>query len=331
MKSVVLVTGGAGFIGSHVIDWLVARGHHVIVVDNLSAGSLDNIRHNFEKDNFLFIEGDLKDFDFCIKVVREHGPDIVIHMAANPEVRVSVTDPEVHFRENIVVTFNLLEACRKVGCVKKFVFASSSTVYGDARVFPTPEDHELRPISVYGACKASCELLLHSYAHLYGIQGIVLRYANIVGPRLRHGVIYDFMMKLKRDPTRLEILGDGTQRKSYLYVDDAVEATMIVTFNENSYFEVYNVGNEDWITVKEIADIVCEVLGVRPVYVFKPATQNGRGWPGDVKYMQLSIKKLKEKYEWRPKYTSREAVKKTAQALAEELRRTADSSDTKTY
>ena len=189
---------------------------------------------------------------------------------------------------------------RRSECTEVFVFASSSTVYGDAEVFPTPEDYPYRPISVYGACKASCELLLYTYTRLYGLRGLVLRYANIVGPRLRHGVIYDFLRKLMQDSTVLEILGDGTQRKSYLYVTDAVEATLLVTEQEKSRFEVYNVGNRDWVTVREIADIVCEVLGVRPRYVFRPATADGRGWPGDVKLMLLDIGKLKSTG-WNPK------------------------------
>ncbi len=315
----VLVTGGAGFIGSHIVDWLVGKKEHVVVVDNLSSGSLANIERHVRDGKVVFVKGDLKDPELCLRVLRDHRPDIVIHLAANPEVRVSVTEPRIHFQENVVATFNLLEACRVCDSVSKLVFVSSSTVYGDAKVLPTPEDHELRPISVYGACKASCELLLHAYSQLYGIRGVVLRYANIIGPRARHGVIYDFIMKLKKDPTRLEILGDGTQKKSYLYVDDAISATMIVTFNENSRYEVYNIGNEDWITVREIADIVCEVLDVKPTYIFVHGTPDGRGWLGDVKFMLLSIEKLKRKFSWRPRYTSREAVRLTAEALKREL------------
>ncbi len=315
----ILVTGGAGFIGSHIVDRLVERGEYVVVIDNLSSGSLVNIEEHVSDGRIVFVKGDLKDYNLCLDVLTKYKPDIVVHMAANPEVKISVTDPQIHFQENVLATFNLLEACRKCGSVSKLVFASSSTVYGDAEILPTPENHELKPISVYGACKASCELLLHAYSQLYGIKGIVLRYANIIGPRTRHGVIYDFIMKLKRDPTKLEILGDGTQKKSYLYIDDAVEATLIVMYSENSRYEVYNVGNEDWVTVKEIADIVCEVLNVRPKYIFVPGTPDGRGWPGDVKFMLLSIEKFKRKFNWKPRYTSREAVKLTAEALKKEI------------
>ncbi len=312
----ILVTGGAGFIGSHLVDKLLKMGFRVRVVDNLSSGSLDNIKHNIGNPNFEFIHGDLKDFNTCLKAVQD--VDVVYHLAANPEVRVSVTEPEVHFRENVITTFNLLEACRKVGCVRKFIFASSSTVYGDATVFPTPEDHVLKPISVYGASKAACEALICSYAHLYGFRAVSIRYANIVGPRLRHGVVYDFLMKLRRNPNVLEVLGDGTQRKSYLYITDAIDATVLIAEKLSTTFDTYNVGNEDWITVREIAEIVCSVLGLKPKIVFTGGTPDGRGWPGDVKFMLLDTRKLKE-LGWRPKYSSKEAIRLTAEALVHEL------------
>jgi len=312
----VLVTGGAGFIGSHLVDELLKRGFNVRVIDNLSSGSLENIKHNIGNRSFEFIRGDLKNPEDSLKAVK--NVEVVFHLAANPEVRVSTTAPEIHFRENVVATFNLLEACRKVGTVEKFVFASSSTVYGDAKVFPTPENHELRPISVYGASKAACESLICSYAYLYGFKAASLRYANIVGPRLRHGVIYDFLMKLKKNPNVLEVLGDGTQKKSYLYISDTIEATLLVTDKLTEKFETYNIGNEDWITVAEIAEIVSKVAGFKPKIVFTGGTPDGRGWPGDVKYMLLSIEKIK-KLGWKPKHTSREAIELTAKALAKEV------------
>ncbi len=312
----VLVTGGAGFIGSHLVDELLKRGFNVRVIDNLSSGSLENIKHNIGNRSFEFIRGDLKNPEDSLKAVK--NVEVVFHLAANPEVRVSTTAPEIHFRENVVATFNLLEACRKVGTVEKFVFASSSTVYGDAKVFPTPENHELRPISVYGASKAACESLICSYAYLYGFKAASLRYANIVGPRLRHGVIYDFLMKLKKNPNVLEVLGDGTQKKSYLYISDTIEATLLVTDKLTEKFETYNIGNEDWITVAEIAEIVSKAAGFKPKIVFTGGTPDGRGWPGDVKYMLLSIEKIK-KLGWKPKHTSREAIELTAKALAKEV------------
>lgn len=312
----ILVTGGAGFIGSHLVDELLSRGYYVRVIDNLSSGSLRNIQHHMGEKNFDFVKGDLKNIDDINNSLKDI--DAVFHLAANPEVRLSTTSPEIHFRENIVATFNLLEAIRRNGGVKVLVFASSSTVYGDPQIIPTPETHEIRPISVYGASKAACESLICSYAHLYGFKALSLRYANIVGPRLNHGVIYDFILKLKRNPEILEVLGDGTQKKSYLYVKDAVDATLYVFERINKTYDVYNIGNEDWITVREIAEIVAEAMGVTPRIIYSGGTPDGRGWPGDVKYMLLSIDKLK-KLGWKPKYSSREAVKLTANALVREI------------
>ena len=210
----------------------------------------------------------------------------------------------------------------RINNIKFLVFASSSTVYGDASRLPTPEDYApLEPISVYGASKLACEALISGYAHTFKIRSLVLRYANIIGSRLRHGVIYDFIMKLRNNPDVLEILGDGTQRKSYLHISDAVNATMHLfnTFRANDkLFDVYNVGNEDWITVREIADIVSRVMGLNPEYRFTGGVEGGRGWVGDVKYMLLDISKLKSTG-WKPRLSSREAVERTAKELIAEL------------
>ncbi len=310
----ILVTGGAGFIGSHLIDRLIEKGYHVRVLDNFTSGTVDNIRHHMGKKNFELLKGDMKNPEDVEKAV--HGAEIIYHYAANPEVRVSTVNPVIHYRENIEATFNLLEAARRDGGVEKIVFASSSTVYGDAEIIPTPENHPFKPISVYGASKAACEVLLSSYGYLYGFKTLALRYANIVGPRLTHGVIYDFLNKLKNNPSRLEVLGDGAQRKSYLYIDDAVDATLFLEERMNRFYDAYNVGNDDWITVREIAEIVVKVSGYNAEIVYTGGTRDGRGWPGDVKYMRLSIEKLKS-HGWRPRYSSREAVELTARHLKE--------------
>ena len=231
----VLVTGGAGFIGSHLVDRLVAEGYSVRVVDNLSSGRLENLRRHLKLKAIELIIGDLKDPQTAFKAVE--GVDVVFHLAANPEVRVSTTNPEIHFNENVLATFRLLEAMRKKG-VKELVFASSSSVYGEPEVIPVGEDAPIKPVSVYGASKAACENLIHAYSKLYGIKAIVLRYANVVGPRLRHGVIWDLIIKLRRNPSELEILGDGKQVRSYIYVDDALEATLLAWRKTTSYFEV---------------------------------------------------------------------------------------------
>lgn len=308
----IVVTGGAGFIGSHLVDRLVEIGHDVAVVDNLSSG-----RREFVNKAAEFHIRDLKDANWGAGIRGE----VAFHFAANPEVRLSTTEPVVHFNENVLATFNVLEWTRQTG-VRAVVFASSSTVYGDAEIIPTPEEAPYRPISVYGAAKAAGEVMCATYARLYGIKCLAIRYANIIGPRLRHGVIYDFIMKLRKNPNVLEVLGDGTQRKSYLYITDAVDATIQAwqkLEEEKEPYMALNIGNLDAVRVLDIAQIVAEVLGLRPEIKLVPATADGRGWPGDVKYMTLSITKLMKLTGWRPTMTSAEAVRKTAEDLTREL------------
>lgn len=309
----VVVTGGAGFIGSHLVDRLVEMGHEVVVVDNLSTGRREHVNPRAR-----LVVRDLKDPTWGEGL---EGADAVFHLAANPEVRVSTTDPKVHFDENIVATFNVLEWARRreVGAV---VFASSSTVYGDAAQLPTPEEAPIAPISVYGAAKAAGEVLCGTYGRLYGVRCLALRYANIVGPRLRHGAIYDFIVKLKRSPEVLEILGDGTQTKSYLHVSEAVEATLAAWgkfMDDDKPFLALNIGNKDAASVRDIAAAVAKAMGLSPRPVFKPATPDGRGWPGDVKMMLLSIKRIEEYAGWTPRLGSKEAVERAAAELVKEL------------
>ena len=311
----VLVTGGAGFIGSHVVDRLVNEGFWVRVVDDLSSGRLVNIKRHIDSSAIELVVGDLKDPEVALRVV--DGVDTVFHYAANPEVRVSTTNPEVHFNENIVATFNLLEAMRRRN-VGELVFASSSSVYGEPLEIPVGEDAPVKPVSVYGASKASCENLIHAYAKLYGFKAIALRYANVAGPRLRHGVIWDFIVKLRENPHELEILGDGGQVRSYIYIDDAVEATMTAWRKTSSYFEVYNVASEDWITINELADIVIETMGLKNVEKKYKPILHGVGWLGDVKKIALRIDKIKRQG-FKPSMNSRETVKQTVMDILEEI------------
>ncbi|MCS7120864.1 MAG: NAD-dependent epimerase/dehydratase family protein [Candidatus Bathyarchaeota archaeon] len=311
-----LVTGGAGFIGSHITDRLVGDGWRVRVVDNFSSGRPENIKHLMGDPRVEVLDLDLKDAGMALEAVR--GVGAVFHFAANPEVRVSTTNPDVHFNENVVATFNLLEAMRKCD-VRDLVFASSSSVYGEPDSIPVGEDAPIRPVSVYGASKAACENLIHAYSRLYGFRAAALRYANVVGPRLRHGVVYDFIVKLLRNPRRLEILGDGTQTRSYIHIGDAVEATLTVWGGLCCGFEAFNVGSEDWVTVSEIADLVASAMGLDGVrYVYRPVL-HGVGWPGDVKRIALSIDRLKG-LGWRPRMNSREALLESVKCLIQELR-----------
>jgi len=312
----VLVTGGAGFIGSHIVDKLVNEGYKVRVVDNLSSGRIENIKRHIEADTIEFIIGDLKDSQIALRAVQ--GVDVVFHFAANPEVRVSTTNPEIHFNENVVATFNLLEAMRKRN-VKELIFASSSSVYGEPETIPVDESAPIRPVSVYGASKAACEALIHSYSKLCGIKAIILRYANVVGPRLRHGVIWDFINKLLRNPAELEILGDGKQVRSYIYINDAVEATIFAWRKTCTNYEVFNIASEDLLTVDEVADEVIKVMGLNNVKkTYKPVL-HGVGWPGDVKRIALKIERIR-KLGFRPTLNSKEAVREATLRLLEEVR-----------
>ena len=294
----VIVTGGAGFIGSHLTEKLVKEGLKVIVFDNFSSGKkefLNNVKCEI-------VKGDIINLKEVIDVCK--GVDVVYHLAADPDVRKSVLNPLKNFEIDVVGTLNVLEACR-MNDVEHIVFTSSSTVYGNAKKLPTPENASIIPVSNYGAAKATSENYVMSFSKLYGIHGIILRYANIIGPRLTHGVIYDFYKKLKKNPKELEILGDGEQNKSYLHVDDCVEATISTVNAAKKPFDIFNIGSEEQVIVKEIANIIVSELGLRDVsYKY---TGGKTGWKGDVPSMLLSIDKMK-RIGWRPKRSTKEAV-----------------------
>ncbi|RLE49822.1 MAG: UDP-glucose 4-epimerase [Candidatus Methanomethylicota archaeon] len=313
-----LVTGGAGFIGSHLVDALMERGDSVVVVDDLSSGSLNNISKWLNAKEFKFIKQDLSKNEIDPKIMNEC--DIVLHLAANPEVRISSVSPDVHFKQNVLATFNVLESLRKHGGIKKLLFTSSSTVYGEAEKIPTPEDYSpMTPISVYGASKLACEALITAYANIYGFQAIIARLANVIGSRSRHGVIYDFIKKLRRDPKKLEILGDGTQSKSYFYITDCVEALLLLLEKASDRVSIYNVGSEDRVDAKTIAEVVVREMGLSDVKLhFTGGVHGGRGWAGDVKVMQLDISRIK-RLGWRPKYTSYQAVELATRDLINEI------------
>jgi len=311
----ILVTGGAGFIGSYLVKYFVERGEEVAVIDNLSSGNYELIRKFVEDGHVKFYKGDLRNEKDCEKALE--GVSEVYHLAANPEVRLGATSPNVDFENNIVATYNLLEGMRKHG-IKDIVFTSTSAVYGDAEVIPTPEEYPLKPISIYGATKAGCESLLNAYSHTFDFNALIFRFANVVGPGLTHGVIYDFVRKLMKNPKELEILGDGTQTKSYLHVEDCVEAMLYVKKKFAGGCEVYNIGSEDWINVKRIAEIVVEEMGLKNVKFKFTGGYGGRGWRGDVKLMRLSIDKIKATG-WKPKYNSEDSVRLAARDVIKSL------------
>ena len=305
----ILVTGGAGFIGSHVVDKLVDQGYDVVVVDNLSSGSKDYVNPEAE-----FYEVDLAgNTEKLLEIFKNHKIDEVWHIAANPDVRIGSENPDDIYRNNILATYNLLEVMRKMG-VDRIVFTSTSTVYGEAKVIPTPEDYPTIPISIYGASKLACEALIASYCHTFDMKAWIYRFANVIGKRSNHGVIYDFIMKLKKNPNELVILGNGEQNKSYIYISDCVDA-MFFGLRADEGVNIFNIGSEDQIKVKRIAEIVCEEMGLNPVFKF---TGGDRGWKGDVPIMLLSIEKLKS-MGWRPKYNSEQAVRLAVRDLLEDL------------
>jgi len=314
----VLVTGGAGFIGSHLADKLMENKARARVFDNLSSGCQENVRRWLDNSEFEFLKGDLLNKQDTKRAVE--NCEVVFHLAANPEVRLSSVSPDVHFEQNIVATNNLLEAVRKSGIAKSFVFTSSSTVYGEASQIPTPENYApLEPISVYGASKMASEALIMAYAHTYGFNTVIYRLANIIGPRSKHGVIHDFIEKLRFNPYELEILGDGTQAKSYLYVDDCVEAILFGFMKSSHRVEAFNLGSEDQINVNSIAQIVVEEMGLKNVtFRYTGGVDGGRGWKGDVKHMLLAVDRLKT-LGWRPKLSSVEAVTKTVKGMLKEF------------
>jgi len=312
-----LVTGGAGFIGSHLVDKLMLRGLHVTVLDNLSNGRLENMDRWLGNRNFKFMKGDLLDMGALAEVVQ--GCEAVYHLVANPEVRLGTIHPEAHYEQNVRTTFNLLEAIRKVGSVKKLLFTSTSTVYGEATEIPTPEDYApLKPISVYGSSKLACEALVMGHSYTYGFKAVICRLANIIGSRSTHGVIHDFIQKLRRNPKELEVLGDGTQTKSYLFVDDCIEGICVALERFQEQVDVFNIGSEDQMDVKTIANTVVEEMGLKDVRLrFTGGVDGGRGWVGDVKSMLLETSKLKSRG-WTPKYNSEQSIRLTVRGLLSE-------------
>ena len=306
----ILVTGGAGFIGSHIVDRLMDTGCKVVVFDNFSSGQMEFIEHHLDDVNFSLIKGDLLNTGEIDAAC--NGVDLVYHAAANPDVRLGAVDTKVHFEQNITATYNLLEAMRK-NAVPNVAFTSTSTVYGEATTIPTPEEYgPLVPISLYGASKLACEALITSYSHTFDMHSWIFRFANIVGDRGTHGIIVDFIEKLRDDPDHLEILGDGRQSKSYLHVDDCVDGILFAVEHSDETVNIFNVGSEDTIDATGIGRIVVEEMGLKDIEF--SYTGGKRGWKGDVPRMLLAIDEIR-KLGWEPSYTSADSVRDTARVL----------------
>lgn len=307
------VTGGAGFIGSAIVDRLVSDGHRVTVYDDLSTGKEAFISQHFEDLNFKFVKADVLDFE---RLKREmEGHESVWHLAANPDIRKGTESTKVDLEQNTMATYNVLEAARRTG-VKKVVFSSTSTIYGRAKVLPTPEDYgPCLPISLYGASKLACEGLISAYAELYGMNGWIYRFANIIGRRSTHGILYDLVEKLNRNPHELEVLGDGNQRKSYLLVDECVDAMMFGFKNAKDRLNYFNLGADDQITVRRIVEVLVEETELKDVEL--KYTGGESGWAGDVPIFLLATKKMAD-LGWTPKQNSEEAIREAAKIVVRE-------------
>lgn len=277
----------------------------ITVYDNLSSGRKEFIQPHFEHRGFRFIQADLQDLDALNKAVAGH--DVVFHVAANPEVRAGIRDTDLDLKQGIIATYNVLEAMRLNG-LNKIVFASSSTVYGEAGAKPVSEDYgPLLPISLYGASKLASEGIISAFCHLFDMQAWIFRFANVVGSRASHGVIFDFIDKLKQNPQQLEILGDGTQQKPYLYIDDCVDGILFGFEHCHQPVNVLNLGSDSSTNVTTIASMVVEAMGLSGVKF--NYTGGDRGWKGDIPQVRFDITKMKG-FGWKPRYSSDEAVRR---------------------
>ncbi len=306
-----LVTGAAGFIGSALVDRLLARGGEVVGVDDLSTGKRRFLEDALGSPRFTLVERDLTDPDALSGLL---SPEIatVFHLAANADVRFGPERPRRDLEQNTIVTWNVLEAMRVAGA-RHVAFSSTGSVYGEAPVFPTPEDCPF-PVqtSLYGASKLAAEGLIEAYAESFGMRATIFRFVSIVGERYQHGHVLDFTAQLLRDPTRLRILGDGRQRKSYLYVGDcldAIEAALAVTAPRR--VEIYNLGTDEFVTVDDSVAVICDELGVSPR---REHTGGDRGWIGDNPMILLDCSRIRATG-WRPRLAIRDGVRLTVRYL----------------
>lgn len=307
----VLVAGGAGFIGSHLIDALLAEGNDVVCVDDFFIGTKENIAHLKDNVHFKFYEQDLTDLDKVLEIFKKEQVEYVFHLAANSDIQASAQSPMIEYKNTYSTTFILLECMRQCG-VKKLFFASTSAVYGEQMGAEVSEEAvALKPISYYGGAKLGSEGIISSFAYMNDMSILVFRFPNVIGPRLTHGVIYDFVKRLKDDPSHLKILGDGRQSKPYIYVLDLVDAIMHFK-DAPKGVTLYNVGVETQTSVTRIAEIVCEKMGLSGI-PFEYTGGRG-GWKGDVPVFAYNLEKI-HATGWTAHMTSDEAVAKTVEMV----------------
>jgi UDP-glucose 4-epimerase len=305
LKTKVIVTGCAGFIGSHLCERLIEKGYYVTGIDNLTTGKLSFIKKLKLNKNFNFLKIDLLKNKKLFKYFK--GNKIVFHLAANADVRNGFLYPKKDLEQNTLVTYNILEAMRK-NSIKKIIFSSTGSVYGEPKTFPTKEN-DFFPIqtSLYGSSKLACEGLIQAYCYGYGFQSIIFRFVSIMGSRYTHGHLFDFYKQLMYEKKKLKVLGNGLQKKSYLNIDDCIDAIFLALTKMNKNIEIYNLGTDNFITVKHSIKIILKILNLNPKIYY---TGGKRGWIGDSPKIYLDTKKIR-KIGWKPKKTIDDSIKET--------------------
>lgn len=311
----ILITGGAGFIGSHLCEYLLYSGHHIVVLDNLFHGTLFHINHLIGHSNFNFYEGSILDPILLERVFKEEKLDMVFHLAANADIQAGICNPNIDFSDTFLTTYYILLMMANYN-VKKIVFASTSAVYGEYSAIPLSEDKSVTcPISNYGAAKLASEVFIRSFVELYDFQAWICRFSNVVGPRMTHGIIFDLRNKLVRNFLELEVLGDGEQDKPYIYVTDVVEAILFIWLNSHDRLNVYNIGVSTGTKVKDIVRMLLEETNLPTTIKY---TGGRRGWPGDVPVFSYDLSKLTA-LGWIAKRTSDEAIRRAIKDILGKL------------
>ncbi|MGP1411552.1 MAG: NAD-dependent epimerase/dehydratase family protein [Peptoanaerobacter stomatis] len=311
----VLVAGGAGFIGSHLIDALLKENHTVVCIDNFFIGTKENIKHLKENKNFIFYEQDICDINKLKLVFEKEKIEYVFHLAANSDIQASAKNPVIEYDNTYTTTFNILE-CMRLYDVKNVFFASTSAVYGEKNGADVAENNTtLEPISYYGASKLGSEAIINAYTYMNNYKTLIFRFPNVIGPRLTHGVIFDFIKKLENNKEILQILGDGNQTKPYMYVYDLIDAIIKFKDKIEEGVTIYNIGVDTHTSVTKIADIICRKMNLKDVeYDYTGGTG---GWKGDVPKFSYNLDKI-HSAGWKAKYTSDEAAEET---VKEELKK----------
>jgi UDP-glucose 4-epimerase len=313
------IPGGAGFIGSHVVDRLLAdqQVERVTVFDNMSSGREWHFAAHLANGRFSFVLGNIEDLGALTAAMRGH--ETIIQLASNPDIAKAQVEPTIDFDQGTLLTQNVVEAMRRSGA-KTILYASGSGVYGDLGEAEASErDAVGLPISTYGASKLASEALISAYCYMFDLRGRSFRFGNVVGARQTHGVGYDFLKRLLADPTHLDILGDGRQSKSYIHVDDVIEAVLTAYGEDENAYAVYNVATGDYITVTEIADLAVEMLGLAPGSVQFRYGGGDRGWKGDVPVVRLATDRIRA-IGWRCRRSSRQALEASMRSMLEDIR-----------